>query len=141
MLLNSGLIYEINITRTYLDQPPQKKERKFDSFVEPTLKEILNNFIRSNGTLPVYFYVCENSDEKEAARRKLFANRWYAQSSLNDWHLYNYELRESDTDRDPWFLGLLIHENHPYTTQFPLAFEAFVKNEISLSKILSTVLL
>jgi hypothetical protein len=135
ILFNEGLMYEIIVTRSYLDPPPQRKERKFDSLVKPTLIKILDDFIRAGGISPVYFYVCENLDEKEAARRKLFAEIWYMQSSLDEWHLYNHELKESEADPAPWFLGLLIHENHMHNIELPRAFEAFMQNEVTKGKI------
>lgn len=47
ILFNEGLMYEIIVTRSYLDPPPQRKERKFDSLVKPTLIKILDDFIRA----------------------------------------------------------------------------------------------
>ncbi|QEH42307.1 hypothetical protein [Chitinophaga sp. XS-30] len=138
ILHNDGLIYEINITRSYLERPPNKGERKFDNLVEPTIREILNNFIQAGGILPVYFYVCENGDEKENARSRLFAERWYLQSTLEGWILYNFELKEDQADPSPWFLGLLIHEDHPNAGTFSQCFENFITREITQGKVIQT---
>ncbi|MRG46882.1 hypothetical protein GFS24_17305 [Chitinophaga sp. SYP-B3965] len=139
ILLNSGLTYEISIKKSYLEAPPENGQQKYDSLVKPTIQHIIDNFITTKGILPIYFFICDSEDEKEAARHKLFTEKWYNESQLENWVMFSYEITGEDIGIQPYYLGLLIHTDNPNFEVYPTAFENFMENQAVQGKLMNVV--
>src|ERR1700761_7683846 len=116
MLENGGLFFEIVFERSPLDKPIRGR----DSLVEVTILTIIRQQLQGQGVLPIYYFVCDMEDKKEAARAKLFA-LWYETCDLEGWEMVNYELQMPDGSR-PFYAGLFVHTDHPNSAQIPDAF-------------------
>ncbi len=82
-------------------------------------------------------YICDDSDSKEAARYKLFTNEWYPKSQLEDWIMFGYEIEDVKDEISRYYIGLLIHTNHPNFGIYPELFEKFMTEQVAQGKSLN----
>jgi hypothetical protein len=132
ILSNNGLSFEIIFGRSMLDKGAREK----DEFISKTIIAILCKQFEASGEIPIYFFLCDMTDKRAAARSALF-NKWYESCALPNWELINYELQESNDPSITYYAGLFIHSHHPNYKLIPDAFEKFLQEEVSSGKFLA----
>lgn len=132
LLENDHLTFEIDFDRS----PLENASDQMDDGVGATILQIIANQFQSTGILPIYFFLCDTTDSKEAARARLFT-RWYESSNIENWTLFNYELQASEENVSSYFVGLFIHTQHPHYQEIPNAFERFLHVDASIGKLIN----
>ncbi len=129
LLYNSQLSFEFQFERSPIDEHTKKG---FDKCVANTLSKVFLLHASSHGYLPIYIFICDITDGKEAARARLFST-WYESIETADWQLINYELTDPDDNNRVYYTGIVLNENHPYFNDLLIEFEVYFKNN-SMSK-------
>jgi Family of unknown function (DUF6169) len=129
ILENSHLSFEIAFDRSELDKP----KKGSDPLVSITIRTILQKQLESMGELPIYYFVCEMNDRKEAGRARLFTE-WFESDGIAGWDLFNLEMLDPQEQGLSYYVGLLIHEGHPNYTSIPDAFTKFLEEDITNGK-------
>ncbi|MHA4811068.1 DUF6169 family protein [Flavitalea flava] len=104
-----------------------------DEFIALTIIAILCKQVESQGEIPIYFFLCDMTDKRAAARSILF-NQWYESSNIVKWELINYELQDPYENTVTYYAGLFLHSEHPNYRLIPDAFERFLEMDVSTGK-------
>jgi Family of unknown function (DUF6169) len=132
LLVNKKFSFEIIFGRSKLDKGIKGK----DEFIAATIKTILYRQFEALGEIPIYFFLCDMTDKRAAARSVLF-NKGYESYDLPAWELINYELQDPDDNTVTYHVGLFIHSQHPNYKLIPDAFEKFLKEDVSTGKLVN----
>ena len=62
---------------------------KNDTLISPIILEIIIKFIQKDESIVVH-YLCENGDERQLYRKKLFT-KWFSICDMNNWVKYDYD--------------------------------------------------
>ncbi len=81
LLENNNLSFEIIFGRSKLDKAAKGR----DDFVSETIITIICKQFDALGYVRIYFFMCDMTDKRAAARSVSF-NRWYESSSFPDWN-------------------------------------------------------
>ena len=117
LLNNNGEIYEISFESSCEDERTGK-----DKAVSNTIIYIIGSSIASKGDTPVYFFVCDDSDNRGKARSKLF-ERWYLELHKSMPALQKHDFMVSGNNDDEYHISLFISSNHPFNADYIQRFE------------------
>lgn len=119
-----GFCPEFGTTYSFNIEPEDKRPHPIDVRIVLTVVQILRQFFNNNENSMIM--VCDNSDGKEAKRRKLF-DRWY--DKYADSHVVKYDASAHDGDYH-LFTSLYFRQDHPFGRQVRDAFFDLMKQDI-----------
>jgi hypothetical protein len=132
LLMNNNLTFEIVFGRSPLDKAAGHK----DDLIAITLVDIVLKQFEVFGELPLYFFICDMTDRREAIRAKLF-NRWYQNSDAPGWELINYEMQDARDRSITYYAGMFNHLQHPNYELIPDAFGSFLEEDVTAGKLVN----
>jgi hypothetical protein len=129
LLENNQLSFEIDFSRSELDHPLKGN----DPLVALTLGIIIQSQLEAMGELPIYYFVCEINDQKQAGRAHLFT-KWFESGGPAGWDLVNFEMEDSQENGLLYYAGLLVHVEHPNCALIPDVFAQFLEQDVTSGK-------
>ncbi len=101
-----------------------------DPLIFSTISQIVFDFIQDNGNEVVLLYHCDNSDQKQKGRDKIFED-WYRKSELNT-EIFKKRIsichRNSEDQEITMFMGYLTSESNQSKSQIEEEFQFFAEN-------------
>lgn len=126
ILGNGNQVYEITITRGGCDDA----EINNDPSVSVTIIHILSNNIASKGDDAIFFYYCDNGDNKGAERNRLFT-MWFNEIKKQIPSLTLYPFQISGNEGELYHISLIISENHFNKEKYISEFKKMLEEDYS----------
>jgi hypothetical protein len=94
-----------------------------DPLVEATIIAIFQDFFARRGLVAIY--VCDSSDNRQAARARLF-DRWFENNRPSGFSKIDTKLRDPN---GTIYLSLLVHQSYPHRDAVVTAFLRLIDDE------------
>lgn len=128
---DKGIIYSISFSEEYeiggcmsyqfsIDNIG-KSHGSYDGKIKSTIIAIIEDFFVENQD--VLLYICDTSDNREAARNRLFL-RWFEQYSPGKFTICTANSKVEDTD---FYMAIIIANDNPQKDSITLDFETTAK--------------
>ena len=99
----------------------EKSHGSYDKKIKDTIIAIIEDFFIENQD--VLLYICDTSDNREAARNRLFL-RWFAQYSPDRFTICTANSKVEDTE---FYMAIIVANNNPKKDSITLDFETTAK--------------
>ena len=99
----------------------EKNHRPYDKKIKDTIIAIIEDFFIENQD--VLLYICDTSDNREAARNRLFL-RWFEQCSTGRFTICTANSKVESTD---FYMAIIVANNNPKKDSITLDFETTAK--------------
>lgn len=126
ILGNGKQVYEIMVTRGGCDD----HELNNDPSVYVTIIHILASNIASKGDDAIFFYYCDNADNRGAERHRLFT-KWFNEIKRQIPSLTLQPFQIPGHDGENYYISLVISENHFNKEQYISEFKKMLEDDYS----------
>lgn len=99
----------------------EKSHGSYDKKIKDTIIAIIEDFFIENQD--VLLYICDTSDNREAARNRLYL-RWFAQYSPERFTICTANSKVEDTE---FYMAIIVANNNPQKDSITLDFETTAK--------------